>query len=194
MTVGRLRLKYEPGDNTEYVLGTFGALLTKDGIKQWEASPQCTQLRALFDTVTLPTSNPTKRLKSAPSPSMPLVLTLRDIIQTRQQQDDVERQHTEQRPEIRCFAQNPLYDDADGEILGRAGITVVQDPRALLEVNKQSVVLSFSPNVPVRQIITDLARPDILIWDEVSGKAGNAERCTDPESPRLWTMIENHYN
>ncbi|KAK4038958.1 hypothetical protein C8A01DRAFT_16981 [Parachaetomium inaequale] len=199
----------------------------EDGIKKWEASPQCIQLRALFDTMSLPTvSNivafacctmAVKVVQEHTVSQHALVLTLRDILQTRQQQDDdMERQHTEQPPEIRCFAQDPLYDDADEKILRRAGIAVVQDPRGFLEVNNQSVVLSFSPNAPVRQIIADLARPAILIWNRVSGEADDGERwsvtapldrrllrsetegspriSTDPESPRLWTMMGNHYD
>jgi hypothetical protein len=160
----------------------------EDGIKRWEANPQCIQLRAVLDTVSLPTvSNivafacctmAVKDIQECTVPQHALVLTLRDIFQTRQQQQDyMERQqHAEQPPEIRCFAQDPLYDDADEEILRRAGITVVEDPRGFLEVNDQSVVLSFSPNAPVRQIIADLGRPAILVWNRVSGEADDGVR------------------
>jgi hypothetical protein len=52
-------------------------------------------------------------------------------------------------------------------LLAEVGITVVEDPQCFLEVDDQSVVLSFNAAAPVKQIITDLARPAILVWDEV---------------------------
>lgn len=70
--------------------------------------------------------------------------------------------------EIKCYAQDPIYQDIDKAILKQQGISVLSDPRGFLEVDEMSVVVSVSPNVPVRQIITDLARPAIMIWDRVT--------------------------
>lgn len=114
---------------------------------------------------------------------------------------------------IKCFAQDPAYSEVDAAVLAEAGITVVDDPQGFLEVDDQSVVLSFSPNVPVRQIITDLARPVVLAWDtvlteeETVGRwaglveppkavagAEDVESCLcDPESSRVRAMIREEY-
>ncbi|KKY32456.1 hypothetical protein UCDDA912_g07591 [Diaporthe ampelina] len=131
-----------------------------------------------------------------------LILTLRDVLQASQPG-----------VQIRCLAQDPVYTGVDKTVLSEVGITVVDDPQGFLEVDDQSVVLSFSPNVPVRQIITDLARPVILAWDTVLTEeqtigrwakvheppkswAGSEEleACLcDPESARVRAMIQEEY-
>lgn len=132
-----------------------------------------------------------------------LILTLRDMLQASQPGA----------PQIRCLAQDPVYTEADRTVLAELGVTVVDDPQGFLEVDDQSVVLSFSPNVPVRQIITDLARPVVLAWDTVLteeqtigrwakvhdppktwGSAEDLEACLcDPESSRVRAMIREEY-
>lgn len=131
-----------------------------------------------------------------------LILTLRDMLQASQPG-----------VQIKCLAQDPAYTEVDKTVLSEVGITVVDDPQGFLEVDDQSVVLSFSPNVPVRQIITDLARPVILAWDTVLGEeammtrwakvfeppkthgsAEELEACIcDPESSRVRAMIQEEY-
>ncbi|KAG8162062.1 hypothetical protein KVR01_007827 [Diaporthe batatas] len=69
---------------------------------------------------------------------------------------------------IQCFAQDPAYTRADKNLLAVESITVVNDPQGFLGVTDNCAVVSFCPNVPVRQIITDLARPSVLVWDTVT--------------------------
>lgn len=69
--------------------------------------------------------------------------------------------------EIKCYAQDPIYTPVDEQVLREAGFTVVDDPRAFLEVDEASVIIAISPDIPVRQIIADIARPAIMIWDKV---------------------------
>ncbi|KUI60303.1 hypothetical protein VP1G_07521 [Cytospora mali] len=114
--------------------------------------------------------------------------------------------------EVQCYAQDPQYTEIDAAVLKRAGITVMRDPRCFLEVDESSVVLSVAPDIPVRQIVADLARPAILIWDRVKcedktlriwstripGRTwGNIEELEgilgDPDSPRLREMIRDEY-
>ena len=64
---------------------------------------------------------------------------------------------------VGCFVQDPMYQPDDKEILGNAGITVLDDPRAFLEVDENTVVVAFNPSFPLRQIIADIARPAVLI-------------------------------
>lgn len=69
--------------------------------------------------------------------------------------------------EIECYAQDPIYTATDKTVLESADIKVLDDPEAFLEVDSSSVVISCAPDIPVRQIICDIARPAIMIWDRV---------------------------
>lgn len=69
--------------------------------------------------------------------------------------------------EIKCFAQDPVYTPVDKQVLHEHGITVVDDPGAFLEVDDASVVISAFPNIPVRQIVADIARPALIIWNDL---------------------------
>ncbi|KAK4102442.1 hypothetical protein N658DRAFT_523031 [Parathielavia hyrcaniae] len=110
-----------------------------------------------------------------------LILTLRDILSSSSRRcsssssNDQQQKQGQQQPEIKCFAQDPNYTEADQAVLQEAGIAVLGDPRGFLEVDDETVVLSFSPNIPVRQIITDIARPAILLWNHVQSEAEEAE-------------------
>ena len=79
-------------------------------------------------------------------------------------------------PGIKCYAQDPIYTAVDEQVLGSEGFIVVDDPRAFLEVDESSVVICLSPDIPVYQIIADIARPAILLWDRV----------TDERADCLW--------
>lgn len=68
--------------------------------------------------------------------------------------------------EIVCLAQDPIYSATDIAVLGRAGITVVADPKGFLHVDEHSVVFTCAPNVPVREIVLDLTRPAVVLWTE----------------------------
>ena len=69
-----------------------------------------------------------------------------------------------QTPELECFSQEPGYSDQDKQVLQASGVKILEDPMGFLEVDETSVILSIAPNVPVKQIITDLGRPAIMIW------------------------------
>ncbi|KAJ5817588.1 hypothetical protein N7447_007596 [Penicillium robsamsonii] len=75
-----------------------------------------------------------------------------------------ERDHKEK---VLCYSQDPAYTEVDKKILDEEGIEVIDDPRGWLEVDEHSVVLSIAPNVPVKEIITDIARPAVIIWCRV---------------------------
>lgn len=68
---------------------------------------------------------------------------------------------------ITCYAQDPANTAADKAALKCYGVQILDDPCGFLEVDDPTVVCSFAPNVPVKQIVTDLARPAVLIWDRV---------------------------
>jgi hypothetical protein len=71
------------------------------------------------------------------------------------------------RKTIKCYAQDPAYTATDKSLLEQAGVTILNDPEAFLEVDESTVVLSVSPSVCVRQIISEIARPAIMIWDPI---------------------------
>lgn len=68
---------------------------------------------------------------------------------------------------VSCYAQDPVYTEIDKSILNENGTQVTKDPQAWLEVDDSSVVLSFYPNIPVRDILADLARPAVLICNRL---------------------------
>ena len=68
---------------------------------------------------------------------------------------------------VRCYAQDPVYGDVNREVLGELGMTVLDNPRGFLEVDESTAVYSLAPEVAVRQIVADIARPALMIWDRV---------------------------
>ncbi len=140
------------------------------GIAAWEASAECAQLRAAFEAPAyLPkvtkivafacsTMAVTTDDREHPVAQHAAVLTLREILKARGA------------GEIKCFAQDPMYRDADVEVLEEVGIEVLGDPRAFLEVDGETFVLCVAPNVPVRQVIADIARPAGMVWGRVKGE------------------------
>jgi hypothetical protein len=86
-----------------------------------------------------------------------LILTLRDVLSEKKGNLGG----------IACYAQDPGYSDTDKSILEKYGIKILSDPEGFLEVDDATVVLSFSPNVPVRQVVADLARPAVMIWNRI---------------------------
>lgn len=76
------------------------------------------------------------------------------------------RQHIAEE-DILCFAQDPLYEDIDKVVLSDVGVATLENPRAFLEVDHESLVLSISPETAVRQIVADIAQPAVMIWNRV---------------------------
>ncbi|KAJ7791538.1 hypothetical protein B0H14DRAFT_2212300, partial [Mycena olivaceomarginata] len=64
--------------------------------------------------------------------------------------------------EIKCFAQDPIHSAIDKQPLCQHGISVVVHPQGFLHVDNSSIVISIAPNIPVEQIITELARPAVI--------------------------------
>ncbi|KAB8226762.1 hypothetical protein BDV33DRAFT_197751 [Aspergillus novoparasiticus] len=75
--------------------------------------------------------------------------------------------------EIKCYAQDLEYDEADQEILRSIGITTLKDPKGFLEVDEHTLVFSVCPDIPVKQIVTDLHWPAAMIWDTVTPSEKN---------------------
>lgn len=99
-----------------------------------------------------------------------LILTLQDLIGSK-----VDAEH------IACFVQDPEYTEVDKTLLSNHGIATLEDPRGFLRIDEKSVVISCAPSVPVKQIVSELARPAIIIWDRVSD--------TDITEPRYYKVF-----
>jgi hypothetical protein len=69
---------------------------------------------------------------------------------------------------LKCYTQDPLYTGPDKEALALADICVLNDPDAFLEADNNSILLSISPDIAVRQVIADICRPAMIIWDRDS--------------------------
>lgn len=90
------------------------------------------------------------------------VLTLREWLHARQKS-------------ICCYAQDPEYEAVDKVVLGEHGIEVIDDPRAWLEVDERSILFSCAPNVPVKEIVADITRPAVVIWERLDAKDYDVE-------------------
>ncbi|KAL4805328.1 hypothetical protein BDV18DRAFT_18199 [Aspergillus unguis] len=110
-------------------------------------------------------------------------------------------------PEIKCYAQDPAYNDVDEGLLSSIGITTLDDPKGFLEIDESTLVFSVSPNVPVKQVVADVQWPAAMIWNTVypekkearwEKKVRDGEEfwvvpfTTDPDSQRVRSMVQ-HY-
>lgn len=100
-----------------------------------------------------------------------LILTLKDILDERRKTETndgfVKEGNDNEAGNIKCFAQDPDYSDIDRAVLEEHGITVLDDPRAFIEVDDSSVVFSCAADAPVKEIVSEIARPAMMIWDRV---------------------------
>ena len=153
------------------------AILQRQKVK-WDASEACQHLVATFGklahTESLPRvdkvvafacGNPSDVERAEESArEHAMVLSLRDFFVCREKQQE-EDQTTE--TGVRCYMQDPVYRDVDREVLRELGVTVLDHPRGFLEVDDSTVVVSGSPEAPIRQIVCDIARPAVMIWNKV---------------------------
>ena len=68
---------------------------------------------------------------------------------------------------VKILAQDPAYTATDKELLQEWNITNVDDPDGFLELDDRSVVLTCSPTAPIKQIVTDICKPLMMICDTV---------------------------
>ncbi|KAL6235074.1 hypothetical protein BDW75DRAFT_251094 [Aspergillus navahoensis] len=79
-----------------------------------------------------------------------------------------EEDEGEKNDEIKCYAQDPAYTEADRSLLRSIGIQPLDDPKGFLEIDDETLVFSVSPNVPVKQIVADVQWPGAMIWNTVA--------------------------
>lgn len=68
---------------------------------------------------------------------------------------------------VKCYVQDPAYTAEDRQVLAEEGIEVLEDPDGFILVDGTSVVVSVAADVPVRQVVADIAAPAMMVWEEV---------------------------
>jgi hypothetical protein len=68
---------------------------------------------------------------------------------------------------VPVFLQDPAYTGNDTNLVSGLGMTVVNDPKGFLQVDTQTLVVAVHPDIPLRQVIADLAEPAAMIWKDV---------------------------
>ncbi|GAP87467.2 putative SRR1 like protein [Rosellinia necatrix] len=87
------------------------------------------------------------------------------------------------------YVQDPGYTQRDKDVIHSAGLTVLNDPEALLELDESSVLVSIAADIPVGDIVADICRPGIIIWDD-----RDREGLYPPLGPKVKRMIRNEYS
>ena len=136
----------------------------------WNGSQSCTRLKSILDSK-LPqcskilgfalgeiSRDVLEVWQQGPAFQHALLLTLRDVLSL----------YNPEQNEVVSYTQDPAYSEVDKLLLKSYGITVVNDPDGFLQVDNSSAVISCGPNAPIRQVISDLAQPTLMIWDKVS--------------------------
>lgn len=67
-----------------------------------------------------------------------------------------------------AYVQDPAYTQRDRNILHSAGLTVLEDPQGLLGLDEYSILVAISPNLPIKDIVADICRPGIIIWNSLT--------------------------
>ncbi|KAE8141823.1 hypothetical protein BDV38DRAFT_268116 [Aspergillus pseudotamarii] len=152
-------------DSTETIKNSFTAC-----IQTWEASQSYAQLQKMVES--RESFPPITKIVALALGSMQprsmgnwdhrsefqhaLALTLRDLVGKRQGGTS---------GNVQCYAQDPAYTDTDKSILKKYDINILEDPDAFVEIDDSTIVVTFAPDVPVRQIVADIARPAMMIWN-----------------------------
>ncbi|KAK3393420.1 hypothetical protein B0H63DRAFT_531186 [Podospora didyma] len=192
---------------------------------EWVASESCRELKRILESAKIPRvramvafacgSLTYGQFCEFPAFQHALLLTLRDFISLssspasqshiRGQTEDLFSPSYEKQVDkilatgggqrVGCVAQAPLYQEDDKRTVRDEGVSVVDDPVGFLLVDDESVVMSINPTVPIRNIVGELAKPALMIWNDADESQEPLEngRWGDPVSPRLGDMLRDHY-
>ncbi|KAI1506717.1 hypothetical protein F5X99DRAFT_404074 [Biscogniauxia marginata] len=85
---------------------------------------------------------------------------------------------------IQIYAQDPEYSIDTKRILARQEIKVIDcyGAEGFTYVDDDAFVFTVSPNVPVKQVVADLAKPTAMIWEKVSTPEEEEAKLAQPRS------------
>ncbi|KAI1453900.1 hypothetical protein F4805DRAFT_352954 [Annulohypoxylon moriforme] len=87
------------------------------------------------------------------------------------------------------YVQEPGYTQKDRDVLSSEGFTILNDPQAFITLDESSILVSICPDPPVEDIVVDICRPGIILWDDVRKSHPLSRR----DSPRVVKMIKEEY-
>ncbi|PYI27245.1 hypothetical protein BP00DRAFT_419021 [Aspergillus indologenus CBS 114.80] len=90
---------------------------------------------------------------------------------------------------LACSLQDPIYDAQDKRVLNLLKMNVVDDPQGFLDVEDSSIVFTCNADVPVKEIVLDIARPAIMIIDDIT----RINSIYDPVTNRVLKAIGDSY-
>lgn len=89
--------------------------------------------------------------------------------------------------EVECYAQDPKNNqDVAAQFLQAIGITSLSDPKAFLEIDESTFIVSVCPNIPVRQIVCNVAWLRVMLWDIVKKKEDKEWRQELIDGELMW--------
>ncbi|KAK4096253.1 hypothetical protein N658DRAFT_46258 [Parathielavia hyrcaniae] len=194
----------DPADDPVRPASETRAVLQQEKEK-WDASAACRELMATLQAVADAGRLPRVDNVVAFACHRPSVVARAERVATEHAlvlsiRDFFARRHSDPTTTtmVWCYAQDPLYEDVDREVLGELGMTVLDHPRGFLQVDESTAVFALAPGVAVRQVVADIARPALMIWDKVceiprigTTWVGRAEQA-DNISPRVEVMIKDY--
>lgn len=77
---------------------------------------------------------------------------------------------------IPIYSQDPAHGKNSKTALGMKDIEVLDDPEGILQIDEGTCLVSICGDIPIKEIVADLARPAILIWIKL-------DRCGPPYYP-----------
>lgn len=135
----------------------------------WEGSDACRELRETLASATLPTGitkivcfglGSLQHRNTGPCAQHAAALTMAEALKEKTGFG------------VSYYVQDPAYSDICKQVLGHHAFIVLAGERGFTEVDGDTLVFSVSPNVPVKQIVTELARPAAVVWNKVRPAEG----------------------
>jgi hypothetical protein len=152
----------------------------EDWEREWETNKEYfDQLRTIVEATVLP-SNAAKIVAfgcgTVPVPSLISMTRSTDSVQTALMCMFRDRLSAGQSHDVPCFVQDHGYLNIGMDRHPMEGAKILDDPRGFLEVDETTIVLAIRPNIPVRQIIADIARPAVMIWRALNDHEPETEK------------------
>ncbi|KAK2875177.1 hypothetical protein FQN49_001714 [Arthroderma sp. PD_2] len=159
-----------------------------EGLEQWESSKTCLDLQATVKKIKFPCGFKIDKIiafacelcRKRSLYQHGLIRTLRKALSNLEGCQD-----------IRCLAQDPAYTSIDIEVLEAFEISTLDDPEGFLQIDDTTLVVSMMPDVPVKEIVADIARPAMIVWDM---NPNGPIYCTDPTSSRVTEYLDKSYS